>query len=179
MSFHRINDHSSQPVTPQVNNAFMVERLRKTREGLLDLSRRNRLINCPIANSRSKRLDIVDERSDEVFRMLVTEGRSFSFLAKPDGDVTDDATPIGESPMLPPPEEAQGMELADRHLDTKLQTTLPPIKLQDRLLDLHYDARTSEEEQGVSSLFLVHPTIWGDGHWRDFSLVGCTWCGAG
>ena len=132
----------------------MVERLRKTRESLLDLSRRNRLINCPKSNTRSKRLDIVDERSDEVFRMLVVEGRAFSFLPGA-GDKSGNDTFDNSIPMLPLPEELPECDVADRHLDTKLQTRLPPKKLQDRLLDLYYDARTSEEEQGVSSLFLA------------------------
>ena len=140
--------------TPRVDNAFMVERLRKTRESLLDLSRRNRLINCPKSNARSKRLDIVDERSDEIFRMLVVEGRAFSFLAGASDESGDDTSDNGDS-MLPPPEEVQDTELADRHRDTKLQTRISLKKLQDRLLDLYYDAKTFEEEQGVSSLFLA------------------------
>ncbi len=154
MSFQQINEPSSTPPTPRVDNAFMVERLRKTRESLLDLSRRNRLINCPKSNARSKRLDIVDERSDEVFRMLVVEGRAFSFLPGA-GDKSGDDTFDNGIPMLPPPEELPESDVADRHLDTKLQTRIPPKKLQDRLLGLYYDAKTFEEEQGVSSLFLA------------------------
>ncbi len=44
--------------------------LQKAREELLDLSARNRLINTPRDPARGKKLDIVDERSEEVFRLL-------------------------------------------------------------------------------------------------------------
>ena len=42
-----------------------------------------------------------------------------------------------------------------RHADTRLQTRLTPAGLQKRLLDLYFDARTLEEEQGVNILFLT------------------------
>ena len=54
--------------------------LQKAREELLDLSARNRLINTPRDPARGKKLDIVDERSEEVFRLLVRERKAMSFL---------------------------------------------------------------------------------------------------
>ena len=50
--------------------------LQRAREELLDLSARNRLINTPRDPNRGKKLDIVDERSEEVFRLLVRERRA-------------------------------------------------------------------------------------------------------
>src|SRR6185437_6973136 len=55
--------------------------LQRTRSNLLDLSLRNRLLNVPRTTAKSKRLDIVDEKSDEVFRILVREERAMTFLA--------------------------------------------------------------------------------------------------
>ncbi|TCL96506.1 uncharacterized protein DUF4011 [Rhizobium sp. PP-WC-2G-219] len=46
-----------------------------------------------------------------------------------------------------------------RHADTKLQTRMTPAALQKRLLDLDFDARTLEEEQGVNILFLGLGTL--------------------
>src|SRR3546814_15333778 len=58
-------------------------------------------------------------------------------LAQPEDDETDDRG------------------VAARHADTKLQTRLTPAGLQKRLLELYFDARTLEEEQGVNILFLA------------------------
>ncbi|MDB5475664.1 MAG: putative superfamily and helicase protein [Phenylobacterium sp.] len=49
--------------------------------------------------------------------------------------------------------------MANRHADTRLQTRLTPAGLQKKLLDLYYDARTLEEEQGVNILFLAIGTL--------------------
>jgi len=53
--------------------------------------------------------------------------------------------------------DARGV--ANRHADTKLQTRLTATGLQKKLLDLYYDARTLEEEQGVNILFLAVGTL--------------------
>lgn len=58
----------------------VLEKLEAARRELLDLSGRNRLLNTPRRRTRTSRLDIVDERAEEVFRHLVTEGRAMSFL---------------------------------------------------------------------------------------------------
>ncbi len=63
------------------------------RRDLLDLTARNRLLNTPRTNSRSGRLDIVDELSEEVFRLLVVEKKAMTFLHRDEGsDDDDDAT---------------------------------------------------------------------------------------
>jgi hypothetical protein len=46
-------------------------------------------------------------------------------------------------------------ELLERYTDTRLQTKLTTEQLQTRLLSLYYDAKTIEEEQGVSILYLA------------------------
>ena len=48
-----------------------------SRQTLLDLSTRNRLIHVP-QNKQAKVIDIVDELSTEVFRLLVKEQRNLS-----------------------------------------------------------------------------------------------------
>jgi hypothetical protein len=58
----------------------ILKRIQNTRKDLLDLSARNRLISSPRATSSGRKVDIVDERSDEVFRLLVRERKSMSFL---------------------------------------------------------------------------------------------------
>ncbi|GLS36331.1 hypothetical protein GCM10010869_19200 [Mesorhizobium tianshanense] len=141
------------------------EKLERARTELLDLSARNRLLNVPRFSKSAKTIDVVDERSSEIYRLLVNEGKAFTFLAgKPDrskavqaeSDVPDeeiDYSLVG----LAQPEDDQGDDrgVSARHLDTKLQTRMTPTGLQRRLLDLYHDARTLEEEQGVNILFLA------------------------
>ena len=47
---------------------------------MLDLSARNRLISTPRGLPRGEKIEIVDERSEEVFRLLVRERKAMSFL---------------------------------------------------------------------------------------------------
>ena len=55
-------------------------KLEQARRNLLELSTRNRLISMPVRRRRAKIIEIADERSDEVFRILVSEGQEMSFL---------------------------------------------------------------------------------------------------
>jgi hypothetical protein len=136
-------------------------KLERARTELLDLSARNRLLNMPRSGKSAKILEVVDERSSEVFRILVQDGRAMTFLpgkAAPGGAGVeaneDDQEEIAE---LAQPED-DGLDergVANRHADNRLQTRLTPAGLQKRLLDLYYDARTLEEEQGVNILFLA------------------------
>ncbi|MER0240085.1 DUF3320 domain-containing protein [Fulvimarina sp. MAC8] len=141
------------------------EKLERARTELLDLSARNRLLNVPRQSKSAKSIEVVDERSAEVYRLLVKEAKAFTFLAgRPDRNPSD-----GSEPSSPEEEEPSvDLSLPDdldettdeegrlkRHLDTKLQTRMTPKGLQKRLLDLYHDARTLEEEQGVNVLFLA------------------------
>jgi hypothetical protein len=133
--------------------------LDRTRNNLLDLSLRNRLLNTPRTATRSKRLDIVDERSDEVFRILVREERPMTFLASKEereaekGDTRHVSHRFAE--LVPAENEVANGQVVERHVDTRLQTMLTRPNLQKRLLSLHTDAKTMEEEQGVSILYLA------------------------
>jgi len=159
-------------------------RLEAARGELLDKTMRNRLINTRRTSTRSGRLEIIDERADEIFRLLVQEKKALTFLPRPEDEETAErereAAPLAEdeprapsqnddmegsggepadSPRLLQPDEDEGppdsAEPAEHHLDNKLQTELPSEKLQKRLLKLFYDARTFEEEQGVNTLYLA------------------------
>ena len=150
------------------------------REQLLDISNRNRLINTPVGKTRSKQLEIVDELSDEVFRILYVQGKKMAFHPLPpptdsvaeDDQLADSVDGLENVPVLQrnvdpaglenaevervfvPIEDADGSTIAARHIDSKLQTMLAAEPLQKRLLSLFRDARSLEEEQGVSVLFL-------------------------
>ncbi len=125
------------------------DRLLADRRALLDLGTRNRLINIPLRTKNIRAIEIVDEKTSEVFRLL-GEGKRFTFLPA-DAEISeDDPTPAPDA--LPQPVEAGPQS---RHTDKRLQTKLSPEALQKRLLDIWYDARTLEEEQGVNILYLA------------------------
>ena len=141
-------------------------KLERARTELLDLTARNRLLNIPRSSTTARTIDVVDEKTSEVFRMMVAESRPFTFLPGREANKVDlgkteneeDADEIGE---LAQPEN-NGVDergVLNRHADTKLQTRLTSKGLQKRLLDMYLDARTLEEEQGVNILFLALGTL--------------------
>ncbi len=138
---------------------LLQEKLERARTELLDLSTRNRLINTP-RGTKVKQVEIIDELSAEVFRLLVAEGKVMTFLpgrrapgAVPveEGDDRDEISDLAQ----PEDDEVDARGVASRHGDTKLQTRLTPEGLQKRLLDLYLDVKTLQEEQGVNILYLA------------------------
>ncbi|MFO0914388.1 MAG: DUF3320 domain-containing protein [Pirellulales bacterium] len=125
-------------------------KLEKARRDLLDLTTRNRLLNTSRSSSRSSRLEVVDESSDEVFRILVQERKAMSFL--PGKDREPDSSQL----LLDQPDfDDEPNTVAARHVDAFLQTSLTSESLQHKLLRLYYDARTFQEEQGINILYLA------------------------
>jgi very-short-patch-repair endonuclease len=147
------------------------DKLDRARIELLDLSARNRLLNMPRSSKSARSVEIVDERGAEIFRLLVREDKVFTFAAgkaAQSGDVQGDAA-VDEVDNLAQPEDDGTDErgIFSRHVDTRLQTRLTPKGLQKRLLELYFDARTLEEEQGVNILYLTLGTL----KWIDPSNV--------
>lgn len=142
------------------------QRLESGRKELLDLSMRNPLLN---QRKRAKQVEVSDELSNEIYRILVTQGKEMSFEALPESKLAqivetneneenqkNHDEDINSTDLLAQPEEslAEGM-LASRHTDRKLQTILSSEKLQTRVLSIHNDAKTYIEEQGVNILYLA------------------------
>jgi very-short-patch-repair endonuclease len=136
-------------------------KLERGRTELLDLSTRNRLISTPRNSKYARTIEVVDELSSEVYRLLVRDGRAFTFSPGrlPSGATDGDTELLDEdfAPLAQPDENEPVDErgVAQRHSDTKLQTQLTSTGLQKRLLSLYYDARTLQEEQGVNILYLA------------------------
>src|ERR1039458_3338578 len=119
------------------------------RRDLLDLGLRNTLLNYrPL---RSKGVEVIDEKPVEVFRLLVKEEKSLTFLScEAGGPLSNGKTT--EDQLAQPEDERNG---AARHKDLRLQTSHAPAQLQTRLLATYHAARTSMEEQGVNTLYLA------------------------
>lgn len=208
----------SDPASP------LAHRLETARRDLLELSTRNRLLSTPRRRKRSRALEIVDEKSDALFELLIDKGRSMTFEPAPETahqaegcgaeaqrrrqspgspeeappEIASEETPgsphepkvepgsagaIFRQPDEEPAEELAGPEedeadtettpdeevetpgvgsgdevtQADlaRYHDGKLRTMLSSEDLQKRLLRTFYDARTSQQEQGVNTLYLA------------------------
>lgn len=136
------------------------ELLDRSRKELLDLSTRNRLLAIPVNSNSARIIQVYDELSAEVFRLLVNEKKALSFLPgkqSKQSQNTDSQLFDDEEIGLPQPEEYEesGTGTARRHQDLRLQTALSPEGLQRRLLDLYTNARTMIEEQGVNVLYLA------------------------
>ncbi len=159
MTVDVISEHSSESISIFQSNLPINEKLEQARTELLDLTARNRLLNMPKSSKSTRSIEIVDERSVEIFRMLVRESKTFTFASgksaagsnKSETGDEDEITDLAQ----PEDEDVDDRGVSSRHVDTKLQTRLTPKGLQKRLLDLYFDSRTLEEEQGVNILFLT------------------------
>ncbi len=95
-----------------------------------------------------------------MFRLLVEDGKAFTFAAgkrtagSHDEALTQDSEEIVDL-FQPEDDERDTRGVFQRHSDSRLQTRLTSEGLQKRLLSLHLDARTLQEEQGVNVLFLA------------------------
>ncbi len=157
---------SESPLTPLLNRLMAIDNmtdtttleniLQRARQELLDVSARNRLISTPRGTARTKRIDIVNERAEDVFRILVRENKAMSFApGHEDADVEQEG--VAHRPLLSQPEDGDPSNGGSpaRYTDSRLQTRLSSENLQDRLLEMYYDAQTHEQEQGVSILYLA------------------------
>ena len=154
-----------KPVDIPGDDGCVRRRLEEARQDLLDLTSRTRLLNTP-RGLRPKTIEVVDEFSEEIFRILVTEGRKMSFLPLAEG-VSDEVTQEEDevwSLLAQPDEPLDDRGIGARHVDRRLQTKMPSVRLQRRLLQMYYDARAFEQEQGVNILFLALGFLkWFDG----------------
>jgi very-short-patch-repair endonuclease len=140
----------------------LVTLLEREREQLLDIGTRNRLVSTPRHNKRSKMIEVIHERSVELFELLVRQKRTMTFLPLGNDNDSGEADQAADSQLTDRQmllyslaADESDAESPDHFTDTKLQTELSPKKLQRRLRDIHNDCRTYLEEQGVNPLFLA------------------------
>ena len=125
-------------------------RLEADRRELLDLSLRNPLLNY---RPRARGLEFRSESAVPIYRIVVAEGKRLTFLPRPAaGAGPEDAR---RQHVALTQSEASRLDLSSSQSDLKLQTDLVADLLQARLLAIFHAARTSLEEQGVNTLFLV------------------------
>ena len=107
----------------QSQPAALTRTLDAARRKLLETGTRNRLIHVNRDNQRASCLNIIHERSDEVWRLLRIQGKRMRFRAMG----SDTATPEGLLLLAAPGAQTQS--------DSQLETPLGPEALARRLLD--------------------------------------------
>jgi len=147
----------------------IIHRLEASRRELLDLGLRNPLLNH---RKRAKQISIIDEKSVEIYRILVKERKSMSFLPQLEKEFLgeqeteeDDFFDNSFDYLMAQPDENSDEEDTSRYTDTKLQTSLLSEKLQTKIISIHNDAKTYIQEQGVNTLYLALGFL----HWYDNS----------
>ena len=114
----------------------IAERLMASRRDLLDLGLRNTLLNYRLPRSRGAQ--IVGCRASDVYRWLVTDGRTLDFIPAKD-------EPSSGS-LFPDSKEGSRAAFPTPHDEKNLQS---------RLLATYYAARTHIEERGLNILFVA------------------------
>ncbi len=139
------------------DNLHIAEMIEDARRRLVDTGTRNRLIHVNRSRKTGKFLNIVNERSDDVFDILRIQGRKMKFHASDTMDADSDSDTktadevLFQEVALSPEETVDESRFTDRLLDTRLGVDA----LQKRLLQLARDAKTAEEEQGINILYLA------------------------
>ncbi len=134
--------------------SFILAELDKARKNLLDLSGRNRLTNYRRPTERNGGIVIIDELPAAVYRLLVEQGKSMTFLPISE-NVGGQSTLLLTDSQQTAIRASQSTDLAARHSDSKLQTKLDRDSLEQRLKRIQNRARTFIEEQGINTLYLA------------------------
>lgn len=151
-------DPSNENATQETSGLSVAQKIEESRRDVLDLSLRNSLLN--FRQSRRLGVEVVDELSSEIFRILVKKRRIMYFLpapkekSEPKTEYKNEDFPFELLTLLAEP-EVESDEPADRHVDNKLQTSQERAPLNRRLIETFRHARSSIEEQGVNTLYLA------------------------
>ncbi|WDD96747.1 DUF3320 domain-containing protein [Thalassomonas actiniarum] len=148
----------------KTNNEGIEQQLERSRLELLDMGLRgNPQLNC--RSTSQKVLDIVDEKSGHIFKLLVKQEAKMSFLPIPkvyqkqkEVDEQDRSFTFEqqEQVTLPPLDVHLAEKKGDaRFSDKHLQTGLIPEKLDKSLLRIETEAHNLLQEQGIEVLYLA------------------------
>lgn len=122
--------------------------LEDVRKKLVETGTRNRLIHVNRRTVRGNLLNIINERSNDIFHIIRVSGKKMRFAGKGEEEDSD----AGGVVLT----EIQDNEFDEgRYTDSVLETPLTPDALQKRLLKLFKDSKTAEEEQGINILYLA------------------------
>ena len=122
--------------------------LAQVRQNLLDLSRRNPLLNY---RETKKTIKIIDEQPGFTYKYLVSDLKAMTFLPLEEGEGEDEVSESAYSKEeLPNP----SLKPLKKHIDSYLQTPYLKQSLESRCRYISKDARTAIEETGTNLLYL-------------------------
>jgi len=130
------------------------ERIKKWKDKLVDLSKRNRLLN--FRPTKVTTIKIIDELPPEVLSTLAVqnEGMEFLPLDLEEGELFKEDNANIEKEFSEEFQTYKKEELKDKHKDKYLQTDLTKDKLPKNLFRIYSKANSVMEEQGYNVLFL-------------------------
>ncbi len=133
----------------KTDNKVITRVLEASRRKLLDTGTRNRLVHVNRANQRANCLNVINEKTDEIYNLLRVNAKRMRFKAM-GKDKTDESQDILLASL-----DSDIATASDRLTDNFIETPLGPDALARRLLRLSGDAKTAEEEQGLNILYLA------------------------
>ncbi len=128
--------------------------LEDARKRLVETGTRNRLVHVNRGAKRANVVNIVDERSNNVFDILWSNAKRMAFaplLPDAEGDAYAEGHDAGTPQLDVIVTDGDKSRFRDNHFDVRLT----PDRLQKQLLRLSRDAHTAESEQGVNILYLA------------------------
>ena len=134
------------------------EKIKRWKNKLIDLSKRNRLLNFKPTKASTVR--IIDELPPEVFHQLINEEKAMKLLPHSSSSSENDNAEADKVEEHVPfqAQEFQSYDkesLEEKHSDTNLQTNLTEKGLDKNLLRIYSIANSVMEEQGYNALFLA------------------------
>ena len=130
------------------------------RRRLLDLTRRNRLLNFRSKGNRS--LHIVEEELGPVFERLLQDQKKRQFLSADEAGLVEESAPANPTssdsvhdPTSPQPQDLLSEGPPTRRGASDLATRLSETVLDRRLLHLAREQQSAMQEQGCNILFLA------------------------
>ena len=166
---------SMLPTPDLSNNSALAALLEASRRELLDLGLRNPLLNFRTYEARG--VTVTQEESIPVYDILVRQGKTMYFQGQPENTkkATSGEPEQGQPTLTLFPQallataaETKALDNASETeddlaenvssvslTDNKLNTNETSKKLEKRLLNTYYTARTSIEEQGTNILYLA------------------------
>ncbi len=135
---------------------FFEKTLERSRQKLLDLTRRNRLLNF---REGVKDIAIIDEMADLVFEDLTNKEIQFSFSAlepeQQDDSIEQEIDKREQAINRTLPKSDGKEDLAEKYQDTLLQTPFSQVVLKRKLRSLYSASKTYIEETGANALYAI------------------------
>ncbi|MCK4448373.1 MAG: DUF4011 domain-containing protein, partial [Candidatus Marinimicrobia bacterium] len=137
----------------QNNTDILDKKIEDWKNKLIDLSRRNRLLN--FRPTKATTIKIIDEIPSEVFKSMVVDNNSFHFLSIETDDLTEQDQIELDGKLDIEFFEYDSEKLQNKHTDLNLQTNLTEERLQRNLKRIHFRANQLMEEQGYNILYIT------------------------